>query len=123
MAEPINPAQKALDRIAVALETIALEVLADIGLAPGLEVRAEIGHTPELTVLPGIPPAPTIVRFPPIGWKCPEHNSSRMVEAGTTRAGRPYAAFVACGDRDCRRTADRDQRAAAAQQAGPRALP
>lgn len=111
-----------LERMALALEQIALEGLeqesvtaqASSQLAPVLAFSAPTTGTVN-------PPRNPL--FQPIGWKCPEHGTSRTVPAGINRAGKPYDAFVACGNRDCRRTADRDARRVAAEQASQRALP
>ena len=34
-------------------------------------------------------------------WKCPLHHSSRYVEAGISKRGRPYPAFYSCMHRGC----------------------
>jgi hypothetical protein len=38
-------------------------------------------------------------------WKCPVHKKAVMVPAGTSKAGKPYSAFVACPERNCNNTA------------------
>lgn len=30
-------------------------------------------------------------------WRCPIHGSYKVIPAGTTKAGKPYPAFIACG--------------------------
>lgn len=95
---------QALNRIATALEQIALE-LADrpaTGLAPLPPVRQ--------APAPNTPPPPVAsaaaLPTPPTTAACPVHNLPwKLVPAGITksgpRAGQPYGAFYVCQERGC----------------------
>jgi hypothetical protein len=62
--------------------------------------------------------------FAPIGWKCPEHGTSRTVPAGVSqRTGQAYDAFVACGEFGCKQKPPRVQPAAPARAMPPSQMP
>jgi hypothetical protein len=53
---------------------------------------------------PSIAPAPGRMASAPLvsDWQCPIHHSYKVVPAGiSTRTGKPYPAFVVCGERGC----------------------
>lgn len=93
------------ERIAIALEQIALEMIDAKAPAP-----APVYHAP----------APTPGPFAPIGtaWLCPQHGTSRIVPAGVSKkTGRPYSAFLVCGEQGC------DMKPPMPQSAPARAVP
>lgn len=111
------------ERLCIALEQIAAELV---------EANAK-GTVPEpikaaLTVEPPrlVPYSGNGQPFPPIGgglppapWVCPVHGTNKVVPAGISqRTGKPYEAFMACGERGCNEKPPR-----IAQQAPARAVP
>ena len=86
----------ALERIATALEQQALETVeaaqaAEAAPTPPIRVPEQYGSAADRNA-----------SFPPIGWRCPVHGTSKIVPAGVSaRTGRTYDAFVACPERDC----------------------
>jgi hypothetical protein len=92
--------QTYLERIALALEQIALELVAERAIPTTATVTVP---TPEPRTSYNSPAMPT-ASFPAIGWTCPEHGGSKVVPAGVSkRTGRPYSAFVACPAPGCDR--------------------
>ena len=87
---------KLAERIAIALEQIALE-LASPRIFEGIRPIEPEAVTAEPVVNR---PAPT---FAPIGgWNCPVHGGHRIVPAGfSQRTGKAYDAFMACAARGC----------------------
>ena len=97
------------ERLCVALEQLALELAERNSPAPA-PYRAVAVPQPAQ-------PGP----FPPIGgggpaaaWECPVHHSSRVQPAGavlgspqTSKAGKTYMAFLACGEYACNEKAPR----------------
>lgn len=85
-----------LERIAIALEQIALELAEQNG----------VPEAPYRAVGPVTRPAPPEV-FPPFRgspapWECPIHHTSKVVPAGySERTGKSYDAFTACAERGC----------------------
>lgn len=78
-----------LERIATALEQISLVLI-------GMEMQRQ--HPPAPSPAPQ-QPAQT---FKPIGWTCPTHGTQKVIPAGvSSKTGKPYDAFVACGERGC----------------------
>ena len=64
------------------------------------------GVTPDVSYGQASPPsrpAPAGAPSSPAGsWVCPEHGSSKVVPAGTSKkTGKPYNAFTACGETGC----------------------
>ena len=109
---------KMLERIAVALEQIALEMAANAPEKAQEPFRA-VQQPPALPSLSAPLSVPQAGPFPPIGWRCPVHGGSKVVPAGVSaKTGMPYQAFVACPERGCNEKPPR----VIPQQAG-RALP
>lgn len=86
-AAPVSGTERALNRIATALEQLVLERTAAPRSAP---------------TLAALPPVQTVRPQGP-GGVCPIHNSPwKFVPAGTAKAtGKPYDAFWACETRGC----------------------
>ena len=105
LGESVNPDQTVailtgLNRIAVALEQIALEMAANAPEKAQEPFRAvqQPPALPSLSAPLSAPQGP----FAPIGWRCPVHGGSKVVPAGiSAKTGMPYHAFVACPERGC----------------------
>jgi hypothetical protein len=55
-----------------------------------------------------------------MAWRCPVHNTAKVVPAGVSRStGKPYAAFMACAERDCN---EKPSRARSPRTASPAAF-
>ena len=79
------------ERIATALEQLVLELQS----RPSEPVAAALAAPLPAQAAPQGP-------YPPIGWRCPVHGSSKVVPAGVSqRTGRPYTSFVACDQIGC----------------------
>ena len=120
-----------LDRIATALEQIALELKDQTDrIMPALVAlgASRTAQDATYTVSAGkdaatvaAPAAPAPVRtadqqphapFPALGWHCPVHGKQKIVPAGISKkTGQPYAAFVACGEPGCNQTEARSRAA------------
>lgn len=112
---PEDTVWKYLDRIATALEQMALEVVdarTPEAVPPHLVATTAPPPLPIPAFVPTIsePPQPAATQtapqqpgpFAPIGWVCPIHRSVRTVPAGVSqRTGKPYRAFLTCGERGC----------------------
>jgi hypothetical protein len=120
---------KALERIATALEQMALAqipadpkgVLQRIAEAPRMapEATAVRGDIPPWESAPIGLPAPVAgiyqapvqqpQQFQPMAvWQCPVHHASKIVPAGVSKSsGKPYNAFMSCTERECNHVADR----------------
>ena len=93
-----------LERIAVALEQIALELgTRNPSPSRALPMEGEVERFyPPVTYTAATSYEPPNVTFPAIGWRCPEHGGSRIVPAGVSgKTGKPYAAFVVCAEQRC----------------------
>lgn len=92
------------ERIAVALETIALELAEQNARETTPQTRPDLvaPYTLEHQVGPAGPFPPIGGGQPPAPWVCPVHGSWKTVPAGISqRTGRPYDAFVACPAQGC----------------------
>lgn len=113
------------ERIAIALEQIALELVTR-------DVRAPhpVTQEPYRAVQHVTQPGP-VTPYLPLGWQCPVHHDVKEVPAGISgRTGKPYSAFLACPEMGCpekppRYPAPAPARAVAPSDAGlaPRILP
>ncbi len=103
---------KALERIATALEQLALaqipatihqtapEPAVALGDLPPWE-SAPIGIPAPVAAVYQAPVAVTTIQAPP-PWVCPIHHTVKVVPAGVSkRTGAPYEAFLSCTERDC----------------------
>lgn len=117
------------ERLCIALEAVALE-LAEAN-AKGTVPEPIKAFTPPRSFAPNVDPNGVALGapagpFPPIGgglppapWVCPVHGTNKVVPAGVSqRTGKPYEAFMACGERGCNEKPPR-----IAQQAPARAVP
>lgn len=85
-----------LERIATALEQIALE------MASPTPATAPAAPVPQLFPQPQATQPTPVPSFPAIGWLCPIHGGSKVVPAGVSgKTGKPYTAFLACAERGC----------------------
>lgn len=100
-----------LERIATALEQIALEhgprnPSTSLPSPSAGSLDAALAAVPTYTA-PSVENGPIGdtgggPTFAPIGWLCPEHLVRRIVPAGiSSKTGKPYAAFVVCGEQRC----------------------
>jgi len=104
----------ALERIATALEQMALDRAPDHTIPPLMDRDiSPMGEPPWPTQAPNLPITPIMQPLPPVqaapfqftgpSASCPVHHQPwRTVPAGTSKkTGRPYDAFLACPERGC----------------------
>ena len=109
------------ERIAVALEQIALELVVLNSLYKHIanEPTPQSSFTPQGPIAAPIRVTPEGTFAPLDTWVCPVHGGRKVVPAGVSaRTGQPYNAFVACAERGCNEKPPR-----AAQAAPARAVP
>jgi hypothetical protein len=87
-----------------------------ITLTIHLDLPEGVQATPDITYgsRPAAPSGPTPAAVPPPpaagAWACPEHGTSKVVPAGTSKkTGKPYNAFTACGEQGCDQKPPRGQ--------------
>ena len=79
------------ERIAIALEQIALELAVSNENGPSRPASPEVAQR----AVPAEVAAPD--PFPAFTWECPIHHSVKTVPAGVSKkTGQPYTAFLAC---------------------------
>ncbi len=75
--------------------TITLTIDVPEGVTPSVDYGAAPRAVPQAQPAQG-------TSSPASGWACPEHGTSKVVPAGTSKkTGKPYNAFTACGEQGC----------------------
>ena len=113
----IAPVMERLDKLTIAVEKLVAvlkpsDLAAFHGEAPRTAPEPRQASSGPIDPEPPFPgpsqefrqsrdlPAEPFAAFP--RWQCPQHHSSKVVPAGVSKkSGKPYQAFVVCGEQGC----------------------